>query len=257
MTEATAGAGASTPPAAGGTFAFSSGTPTFDAFTFKGTTGIKGELPITNGDSPIPANALFAYITAEGLDGQTESVANNGFWSDGFAPSEHRAISLAVQVDPGRWNVVMGLQDASGASFGESDPQVVKVAGAEHHAHSFTDQAFDYTIEIARISAAGALITVEYLIHNTGAASIPAGFPISIAYAEPDGAGSNQFYAIEVPVHPGQPGHKKLHLEGANTHSAGDTAQLWLTGDEGGVSEKTFQFNLNWESADSATALPA
>jgi hypothetical protein len=150
-----------------------------------------------------------------------------------------------------------GFQDVSGGSLGDTDAKTVHVNAPVHHAHAFRDGAFQYTIEITSIHADDAVITVRYRIHNDGSAPIPAGFPISIAYAEPDGAGSNQVYAIEVPVHPGQAGDKHLTVEGANTHAPGVGAQLWLTGDEGGAAEKTFQFNVNWESADTATATPA
>jgi hypothetical protein len=80
---------------------------------------------------------------------------------------------------------------------------------------------------------------------------------VTIVYVEPDGSASDQNYAIEVPVAPGQSGAKHLTVEGAVTHAAGDTSQLWLTGDSGGGGEKTFQFTVTWESAEAASATPA
>jgi hypothetical protein len=241
----------------GGGFAISTGQPTYRVGSTGSGPGIEGALDITNGDSPIADNQIYMSLNAQGLDGQTERVANDGSWLNGFAPGETRNVSQFIQADPGRWSVSITLQDALGQTLTDTGPQEVTVGGAVHHAQAFQDQALDYAIDVERIHARQAVVTVEYRIHNTGSAEIPAGFPITIAYTEPDGAGSNQVYAIEVPVEPGQSGDKHLTVEGANTHSAGDTSQLWLTGDGGGAAERTFQFTVNWESAEAATATPA
>lgn len=240
-----------------GRFAISTGPAKYTVGTTGSGPGIEGALDITNGDSPIADNQIYMSLNAQGLDGQTERVANDGSWLNGFAPGETRNVSQFLQADPGRWSVSLTLQDASGNTLADTDPQEITVGGAVHHAQTFQDQALDYTIEVQRIHARHAVITVEYRIHNTGNAQIPAGFPITIAYTEAGDTGSNQVYAIEVPVQPGQTGDKHLTVEGANTHATGDTSQLWLTGDGGGAAEKTFQFTANWESAEEATATPA
>ena len=241
----------------GGGFAISTSQPKYTVGNTGSGPGIEGALDISNGDSPIGDNQMYLSLNAQGLDGQTERVANDGSWLNGFAPGETRNVSQFLQADPGRWSVSMNLQDVSGQTLVDTDAQEVTVAGAVHHAQTFQDHALEYTIDVQRIHARQAVVTVEYRIHNTGNAQIPAGFPIAIAYTEPDGTGSNQVYAIEVPVQPGQAGDKHLTVEGANTHAAGDTSQLWLTGDGGGAAEKTFQFTVNWESAEAATATPA
>jgi hypothetical protein len=262
MAELTSGGTTGTPAQAGtsggGGVAVATGQATYTVGTTGSGPGIEGVLDITNGDWPIAGNQIYMSLNAQGIDGQTERVANDGSWLHDFAPRETRNVSQFLQADPGRWSVSITLQDASGQTLADTDPQEITVGGAVHHAQAFQDQALDYTIDVERIHARQAVVTVEYRIHNIGSAPIPAGFPITIAYLEPDGgAGSNQVYAIEVPVQPEQAGAKHLTVEGANTHAAGDTSQLWLTGDGGGAAEKTFQFTVNWESAEAATATPA
>lgn len=252
--ETTAGTGQARTSEGGGRFAISTGRPEYTVGDTGSGPGIEGALNIANGDSPIPDNQIYMSLNAQGLDGQTERVANDGSWLNGFAPGETRNVSQFLQADPGRWSVSLILQDVSGQTLADTDPQEITVGGAVHHAHTFQDHALDYTIDVQRIHARQAVITVEYRIHNTGSAQIPAGFPITIAYTEPEGGGSNQVYAIEVPVQAGQSGDKHLTVEGANTHAAGDTSRLWLTGDGGGAAEKTFEFAVAWESAEAATA---
>ena len=252
--ETTASTGQAGTSEGGGRFAISPGQPNYTVGNTGSGPGIEGALEITNGDSPIADNQIYMSLNAQGLDGQTERVANDGSWLNGFAAGETRNVSQFLQADPGRWSVSITLQDVSGQTLADTDPQEITVGGAVHHAQTFQDQALDYTIEVQRIHARQAVITVEYRIHNTGSAQIPAGFPITIAYTEADGTGSNQVYAIEVPVQPGEAGDKHLTVEGANTHATGDTSHLWLTGDGGGAAEKTFQFTVNWDSAQAATA---
>jgi hypothetical protein len=256
-TQTTSPTGQPGSPGGGGGFAISTGQPKYTVGNTGSGPGIEGAIDLSNGDSPIAANQIYMSLNAQALDGQTESVANDGSWLNAFAAGETRNVSQFLQADPGRWSVSITLQDVSGQTLMSSDAEEVLVPGAIHHAQAFHDQAMEYTIEIHRIHAQHAVITVEYRIHNTGNVPIPAGFPVAIAYTEPDGAGSNQVYAIEVPVSPGQAGDKHLTVEGANTHAAGDTSRLWLTGDAGGVAEKTFEFTVNWESAEEAAATPA
>ena len=253
----TASTGQAGTSAGGGRFAISTGQPTYTVGNTGSGPGIEGALDIANGESPILDNQIYMSLNAQGLDGQTERVANDGSWLSGFAPGETRNVSQFLQTDPGRWSVSLVLQDVSGQTLVDTGPQQITVDGAVHHAQTFHDQALDYTIDVQRVHARQAVVTVEYRIHNTGNAPIPAGFPITIAYTEPEDGGSNQVYAIEVPVQPGEAGDKHLTVEGANTHAAGDTSQLWLTGDGGGVAERMFQFAVNWESAEAAAATPA
>ncbi|MDT4915410.1 MAG: hypothetical protein QOH89_110, partial [Pseudonocardiales bacterium] len=115
----------------------------------------------------------------------------------------------------------------------------------------------EYTIEITRVHSAHNAMTVEYRIHNTGHSPIPEGFPIAIGYQEGAGlVGSSQVYMIEVPVAAGAFGDKHLTIEAENEHKDGDAGFLTMVGDQGGHSERQFNFNLAWSHDGTATATP-
>src|SRR4051812_5548737 len=78
------------------------------------STGLTGTVTITNGPEQVAENHFYLSMYAEALDGQTQHSASDAHWLSKFEPFETRSVSTLAQADPGRWNVVMAIQDAAG-----------------------------------------------------------------------------------------------------------------------------------------------
>jgi hypothetical protein len=227
------------------------GTPTFAAMDTH-PTGLHGEVELTNGTAPVESGKLTVAMIAKSAD-STQSQAAASTEIHALAAGEANHPKFGLQCDPGEWTVTFTLTSNDSGETISTEPQTVHIAGPQHHAQQFADSSkLQFNIEVTHVSAESTgLVKVDYRLTNTGSVAILPGFPIDIALAEKDGRKFAQEYKIEFGVAKGASEPRFLHVE-ANHTAEGDTSDLVIIGDMGGLAAKDFHFKLTWKGDKTA-----
>jgi hypothetical protein len=232
------------------------GTPTVAAMDTH-PTGLHAEVELNNGSEPVEAGKFTVTLLAKSAD-SSESQAGASTEVPALAAGESNHPKFGVQCDPGEWSVSFTLTSHDSGETISTDPQTVHIAGPTHHAQQFADSSkLQFDIEVTRVSAEGnRLVKVDYHLTNTGSVAILPGFPIDIALTDKDGRKFAQEYKIEVGVAKGASEPKFLHVEANNT-AEGDTSDLVIIGDMGGLAAREFHSKLTWKGDMTADIAPS
>jgi hypothetical protein len=232
------------------------GTPTFHVLS--APTRLQAKVAATNGPEAVDANQAFLSLTGVSTE-TSQELGDNSMPLHAFATDETREVAVAVQLDPGTWQVSLAIFDAQGHRVAQSDSQSVTVAGPQHHKEQFADSSqLQFTIEPTHVHKdTDATVKVDYRLSCTGSVDILPGFPVLISLAESDGNSADQIYNIEQGVRRGASEPKFLHIGCSPESKTGDTATLTMSGDVGGAAQKDFKFTLTWKDDGSADVTPA
>jgi len=214
------------------------GLPTVESRTaHDGTPAVIVHYSVTNvGTTPIEASRLEIgyYAIAEGSSAEAAAYVLAG-GVPAIAPGEEHRGDCPVQLDPGSWDILVGIKDTTtGVDLGVSERVTAHVAGHVATAPTFDDaQAYTLSVTITRLEhVQGALFRIHYDLASDR--DVPAGLNVSgkLTGAE---AKSAQLYDLTTGLTAGQPRPHYLTLEAdAPSHVTAS-----ITVDPGGPSEKS------------------
>jgi hypothetical protein len=227
------------------------GTPTYEPMNSH-PTGLHGKVELTNGAEAVDAGKFTISMLAKSED-SSESQAGLSMDVPAQAAGEVSHPEISLQCDPGKWTVSWSLASNDTGETITTDPQTVHIEGPTHHAAQFADSSkLQFNIEVTHVTQeASGLVKVDYHLTNSGTVAILPGFPITLALSSPNGTTAGQEYKIEAGVAKGASEPKYLHVEADKKHE-GDTSDLLVIGDMGGLAAKEFRFKVTWKADGTA-----
>ncbi len=168
-----------------------------------GTTGVSVIYNVTNaGKSPIVAGTLIPKVMAVS-DHSAEGIASfDGRPFDAFGIGESHEDLVALQIDPGAWDVFVQVVNANGDSMGMSDGAPVTVPGRVAMAQAFDDkQSYALSVTIEQVEhLSDNFFRVHYILQNNSERELPAGMRV---VGQLGGDASEQYYTMTsgLPAH--------------------------------------------------------